>query len=164
MTFTYYKLAMRRTLKYVLGATLFITLSNIPPLHTIFRLFDELIPAFDAYATKDKEFVYMGSINYLQEEGYYSRYKLMNPEADHTLYRTRPMNIGKFWRWYEFMTRDYWQYPYLEFESSSKNQAWRRYRKLYKPYVGSIPPRTHKDSLRAANHFELPDSVRAQKP
>jgi hypothetical protein len=42
---------MNRPFKYLLVITLFITFSNIPPLNTIFRLFDELIPAFDKYAT-----------------------------------------------------------------------------------------------------------------
>jgi hypothetical protein len=155
---------MKRTFKYPLAAFLFVVLSNVPPLHSFYRLFDELIPYADTYATQDRKFVFGGSLKYAETDGYFKRYKLMNPSADYTLYRIRPINVLKFWRWYGFLTEDYWKQPYIEFDNLLAFQKQQSFWKAYNTYYGSLPPQTHKDSVNAANHYKKPklDSAHVQ--
>ncbi len=79
---------------------LFILLSNIPPLHGLFRLFVEGILVEGTidymYVTRDEKFVYGGTLERAYKDPFYKRYKLMYPKADTTLCRVQQIKPWNF--------------------------------------------------------------------
>ncbi len=113
------------------------------------------------YVSADKIYVYKGFLLDTLSDDYYKRFVLMYPNANRRLYRIQARQWWRFWRWRDYATDIYWQQPYLAgLTHSEAGIIYRDWGKKYEPYYGSIPPKTHKDSVQATQHFRKPPRKR----
>ena len=148
----------KRIIRCCIGITLFIGLSNIVPLYPIFRLVGDGVlvePLEIDYITKDRSYVYTGGwLKDTLKDPYYKRYLLLHPHADRILYRVRPIEAWRFWRWRDYLTEERWRQPYLKVDVDSVWRIFKNFSTIYEPYEGSLPPLTHKDLLSAHTHLK----------
>jgi hypothetical protein len=151
---------MKKYTKYSILFLLFVVISNVNPLQSLFKLFAEGIliegPSEYYYSTKDKAFIHNGWLEAAENSPEFNRYKLTHPKSDWTLYRIDPIPFWKFWRWGEILTEEKWQQPYLEV---SKDYAYKGFNEKFQKYPGF-----YGDSLRRleVERYEDKDYKRSQ--
>lgn len=106
------------------------------------------------YITEDKRFVYGGRLNDTLRDPYYKRYVLLYPNATRRLYRLQPIEIQKFWHWFDYLTEAKWRVGYLKVDYDEVGTSFKSFAQTYRPYYGNLPPITSEDSVQVAHKFE----------
>jgi hypothetical protein len=120
---------IKKSVKIIVGIFIFLFLSNIPPLQTLFQFF------FDQklyhYSTKDgsaffDENIFLGNIfefKRVTPQGMRERY----PEADTIIYRNFKLNPYAFWRYRDYLNNERYTLPYYPLEEAQKKrQEWKK--------------------------------------
>ncbi len=119
---------MKKSAKITIGIIIFLGLSNIPPLQTIFKLiFDQKL---FYYSTNDgsaffDENIFFGRVFHFRRSTTQS-FKVTYPEADTIIYRNFKPNPLAFWRYRDYLFDERYTLPYFPLdEARKKRQEWK---------------------------------------
>jgi hypothetical protein len=117
----------RNWFKVLLGITIILLLSNIPPLQTVFKLFFD--QSLYHYSTKDgsaffDENVFLGRVFKFKRVTVQEKRNRF-PEADTIIYRNFEVNPFAFWRYRDYLYDERYTLPYLPLDEADKQRtAW----------------------------------------
>lgn len=133
-----------KSLIYIL---VFIILSNLSPFHIFFRLFsgDSIMTVgYDnLYVTKDLKYQYSGYLKDTLKNYCYRQYRLLYPMSNPTLYRVQPLELWRFWRWGEYLTKEVWRQPYKHVSYKELKDADLFFNKSYDSPNGTFDCETY---------------------